>query len=166
MDKLEVHSWNQAWMAAESLAWRNRHTHAVVYRRKHNSRTSFETLLATDDADADVEIATTVSRRPLPNGADEGSCEELVDALAFVLLNLPHKVELSHLVRVEYSPNGKIWAHYFLSTNQEEIASWSQLMVEFFPGMNGGGRPIGVNRGDQIVRMDSLVAEARSLLET
>lgn len=122
-------------------------------------------MLATDNADEGLEIATTVSRRPLPNGADEGSCEELVDALAFVLLNLPHKVELSHLLRVEYSPNGKVCAHYFLSTDQLEIASWSQLMVEFFPGMNGGGRPIGVNRGDQIVRMDSLVAEARLLLK-
>ena len=165
MDKLELHSWNQAWMAAESLAWRNRHTHAIVYKRYQNSRTSFEARLATDTADTELMIATTVSRKPLPNGADEGSCEALVDALAFVLMNLPYKVELAPLLRVEHSASGKIWAHYFLSIDQEEIASWSQLMVEFFPGMNGGGRPIGVNQNDKIIRIDALIAEAQLLLK-
>ncbi len=162
---MDIPGWNRAWMAAESLAWRNRHTHAVVYKHKQGSRTSFDVRLATDDFDEGLQIATTVSRKPLPNGNDECSCKDLVEALAFVLVNLPHNTELAHLVRVEHSPDGKVWAHYFLSTDQEEIASWCLNMIDFFPGMMGSGRPIGANSGDKIIRITSLVAEAQLLLD-
>lgn len=153
-------------MAAEKLAWSNLDTHAVIYRPVDGPRSSFKVQLASDKVTEGLEIVTTVSRKPLPNGLDEGSCEELVDALAFVMFNVPHNVELARVMKVDYSANGKIWSYNFLSTNQEEIASWysSEFMIDFHPGYHGSGRPITVDQKSTIVNIEPLLLEARSLL--
>jgi hypothetical protein len=140
---------------AETLAYANADSHAVIYRLQDGERRRLFVRMAADAAPDGAEVMTTVSRKPPEVG---GSGMSLANAVQHMVANLPAGINLADHVLIEYFPERQRWgipqqprevfAYEFMSTDGLNIGTWipsvSTNGVNFQPGFEGRGRVYGL----------------------